>query len=136
MAIDIVRTSTRNIDDVRNINCDLIEKSLQMRCLAYLSQVKAQLLTETIFEVDNSKKGLKLLNADLSRQHEIISRQKQDLQVQLQELKTTRGKLEAANQELEDKNRQLEKLNKLFVDREFRIKELKDKLAQLERCKC
>lgn len=30
--------------------------------------------------------------------------------------------------ELEEKNRELERLNKLFVDREYRIKELKDKI--------
>ncbi len=34
--------------------------------------------------------------------------------------------------ELEDKNIKLEKFNKLFVDREFRIKELRDKLKKLE----
>jgi len=35
--------------------------------------------------------------------------------------------------ELEEKNRQLEKLNKLFVDREFRINELKEKIKKLEK---
>lgn len=35
--------------------------------------------------------------------------------------------------ELEEKNEKLEKFNKLFVDREFRIKELKDKIIELEK---
>ncbi|MBN1822290.1 MAG: PAS domain S-box protein [Prolixibacteraceae bacterium] len=34
--------------------------------------------------------------------------------------------------ELEEKNQQLEKMNELFVGREFRIKELKDKIKNLE----
>jgi hypothetical protein len=35
--------------------------------------------------------------------------------------------------ELEEKNKKLEKFNDLFVDREFRIKELKDKVKKLEK---
>jgi len=35
--------------------------------------------------------------------------------------------------ELEEKNRELENFNKLFIDREFRIKELKDKVKELEK---
>ncbi|MDA3837819.1 MAG: PAS domain-containing protein, partial [Candidatus Delongbacteria bacterium] len=34
--------------------------------------------------------------------------------------------------ELEEKNEKLEKFNKLFVDREFRVKELKDRIKELE----
>jgi PAS domain S-box-containing protein len=34
--------------------------------------------------------------------------------------------------ELEEKNAKLEKFNKLFVDREFRVKELKDRIKELE----
>jgi len=36
-------------------------------------------------------------------------------------------------EELEEKNKKLEKFNDLFVNREFRIKELKDKVKELER---
>ncbi len=35
--------------------------------------------------------------------------------------------------ELEDRNKKLEKFNKLFVDREFRIKELRDRVKELEK---
>ena len=52
MVEDIVATSTRHVDEVRNINRELTEKALHIRCLSYLSQIKAQLLTETIFEID------------------------------------------------------------------------------------
>jgi predicted RNase H-like nuclease (RuvC/YqgF family) len=35
--------------------------------------------------------------------------------------------------ELEEKNKELNRFNKLFVGREFRIKELKDKVKKLEK---
>lgn len=35
--------------------------------------------------------------------------------------------------ELEEKTQKLERFNKLFVDREFRIKELKEKIKALEK---
>ena len=35
--------------------------------------------------------------------------------------------------ELEEKNKKLEEFNELFVNREFRIKELKDKVKELEK---
>ena len=35
--------------------------------------------------------------------------------------------------ELEEKNEKLEKFNKLFVEREFRIKELKDRIKEFEK---
>lgn len=51
----------------------------------------------------------------------------------LEELvKERTNELEAKNLELEEKNEELEHFNKLFVGREFRIKELKQKIAELE----
>ncbi len=132
MSENIVRISSRNVNEVRDINRDLVEQSLRMRCLAYLSQVKATLLTETIFEVDNSKKNLKDLNSRLVSQNELISEQKEEIQTQLEELTITRLELEKANAALEEKNRELGRFNRLFIDREFRIKELKDRLKELE----
>ena len=41
--------------------------------------------------------------------------------------------VEERTTELEEKNVKLERFNKLFVRREFRIKELKEKVAALER---
>lgn len=53
-----------------------------------------------------------------------------------QELKLYRDNLEdlvkKRTAELEEKNEKLERFNKLFVDREFRIKELKDRVKELE----
>ncbi len=50
--------SSANVEEMFSINRELIEKSLHMRCMSYLSRIKAQLLTETIFEVENSRKLL------------------------------------------------------------------------------
>lgn len=41
-------------------------------------------------------------------------------------------KVKERTRELEEKNRELEQLNKLFVDREFRIKELREQVKKLE----
>ncbi|MCF8378248.1 MAG: PAS domain-containing protein [Bacteroidales bacterium] len=54
-----------------------------------------------------------------------------------EELKKYREQLEEVVKErtieLEEKNKQLERMNNLFVGREFRIKELKDKVKELEK---
>ncbi|MDO8947474.1 MAG: PAS domain-containing protein [Desulfocapsaceae bacterium] len=42
-------------------------------------------------------------------------------------------KIADRTRELEQKNKELERFNKLFVDREFRIKELRDQVARLEK---
>ena len=40
--------------------------------------------------------------------------------------------VEERTAELEEKNKELKRFNNLFVNREFRIKELKDKIKELE----
>ena len=54
-----------------------------------------------------------------------------------EELKEHREHLEELvkerTSELEEKNKELERFNKLFVNREFRIKELKDKVKEMEK---
>jgi signal transduction histidine kinase len=57
---DLRTASTRHVDEVRNIGRDLTEKALRMRAASYLSDVKARLLTQTIFSMKDSK--LHLLN--------------------------------------------------------------------------
>ncbi len=54
-----------NVEYTRNISSELIEKAMEMRCRSYLSQVKADLLTETIFEVDKSRKNIRKANEKL-----------------------------------------------------------------------
>ncbi len=50
----------------------LLEKSLAMRAQAYQSQVKAELLTQAIMLIENSKKNLQTLNDTLA--NEIVAR--------------------------------------------------------------
>ena len=74
MAIDYREVSDESINNANVINDRLIEKSLAMRCSSYLSQIKAQLLTDTIYEIDNSKKVLFNTNSKLEK--EIAERKK------------------------------------------------------------
>lgn len=96
MKDNIADLGARNLNDVQSINRDLVEKALRMRCVSYLSQVKAKLLTETIYEIDSSKKNLQATTEELAFQKGLISRQKQEL--------------EQKNRELLDMSNTLEKL--------------------------
>lgn len=58
MKESILTTGGRHVSEVRDINRSLAEKALNMRCQAYMSQVKANLLTATIYGINNSKKNL------------------------------------------------------------------------------
>lgn len=79
---------------------------------------------------------LKKLNLQLNE--DILEKKKieiklRNFQEHLEELVNERTKeLNLANKELEERNIKLEEFNELFVDREFRIKELKDKVKELE----
>ena len=79
MAENIHEASTRHFGETRQISRSLTEKALQMRCVGYLAQAKARLLTQTIFEIDQSKKVLRDANEELEKYVETISRQKTDL---------------------------------------------------------
>ncbi|MDX8398425.1 MAG: ATP-binding protein [Mariprofundaceae bacterium] len=61
-----IRSSSQDhVEHTRNISRDLITKAMEMRCESYLAQVKAELLTQTIFEVDKSRKEVRQSNAQL-----------------------------------------------------------------------
>ena len=49
---------SRHVDEVRDIGRTLTEKALRMRAVAYLSDVRASLLTQTIFSMKDSKHHL------------------------------------------------------------------------------
>ncbi len=66
-------------------------------------------------------------NAKLIEQLRIVNEELMKHQEHLEELVKERTK------DLEKKNDELEQFNKLFIDREFRIKELKDKVKLLEK---
>ncbi len=55
---DIVSESTQQLSQTMLSNRKMTENSLRMRAMAYLAQAKANLLTETIFEVESSRKHI------------------------------------------------------------------------------
>jgi light-regulated signal transduction histidine kinase (bacteriophytochrome) len=88
MAERITEVSRGYQNDIRSINRDLMEKALHMRCLAYLSQAKAGLLTRTLFEMDRSKKELRGTYQRLTQEEAVIRRQKTELEAANAEMRS------------------------------------------------
>ena len=87
MKKDILTVGNEHVGAVQSINKDLITKALYMRCSSYLSHVKSKLLTETIFEIDNSKKDLSKVNEKITNQRDTIVKQKLELEKAHEQLK-------------------------------------------------
>ncbi len=66
------------------------------------------------------------------RTHLQLSRLQRYYEQQVAERTAILQKLKLANAALEEKNAELERFNNLFIDREFRIKELNDKVKELK----
>ncbi len=62
MREQIRRSGSRHVEEIASNSRSLVEKALYMRCQSYLAHVKAQLLTQTIFEVERNRKELKNSN--------------------------------------------------------------------------
>jgi len=90
----------RYVDEIRDVNRSLTEKALAMRCASYLAQAKAQLLTNTVFEIGQSRKSLQATNLNLTGHIEIISRQKAELEREIVERKRMQTLLEEQEQQL------------------------------------
>lgn len=90
MSLNIHDTPIKINADSHDVNRALIEKALAMRCSSYLSQVKANLLTDIIFGMDESKKSLSKVNFRL--QQEIIDRKHAE-----EKLRKARDEAERAN---------------------------------------
>jgi signal transduction histidine kinase len=58
MTESIGNAGIHHVDEVAKINRELVEKALYMRCRSFLAQVQTNLLTQTIYEFDKSKKNL------------------------------------------------------------------------------
>ena len=98
MSEDIVQAGSRHVTDVLSINRELSEKAIRMRCLAYYSSIRAKLLTETIFEIDSSKKRLLNITNKYKQQSEIIADQKSSLEEKNLELQKSRYNFLAAQE--------------------------------------
>ncbi len=94
MTEDIVKAGSKQVNDVRSINKGLTEKTLRMRCLAYMHQVKSKLLIETIYDMTFARKRLANLNVELERSRHIVSVQNLQLQEQNSVLEMDRNLLE------------------------------------------
>lgn len=81
----IAEAGIQHVDEVRVISKDLIEKALRMRAESFLAQIKTQLLTQTILEIDKGKKQVMEAHYVLSREHEQVNEQKQKLELIIQE---------------------------------------------------
>lgn len=55
---DLVSESSQQLNNTIISNRKMTENSLRMRSMAYLAQVKANLLRETIFQVENKRKSI------------------------------------------------------------------------------
>jgi len=80
MTQDILQVGSQHVSDVQDINKRLTEKTLRMRCLAYMQQVKASLLVKTIYDMNSSKKQLAELTDELEEQKSVVTHQNKILQ--------------------------------------------------------
>ncbi len=104
MKEDLAEAGAQHVRDVADSNRALIEKALRMRCLAYLTHVKSQLLMQTIFDIGESKKEVMSLArrlsstvAELEQQQGIISQKNIELELKNQELEEIRAQLAEAD---------------------------------------
>jgi len=94
---------------------------------------------DVVDKIDDNKIIIKELNelyftldAAIERKNILEKEQKKYFLLLEQTVKERTADLENRTIELSKKNSEMERINDLFVDREFRIKELKEKIIQLE----
>ena len=97
----IVEVGAQHVVDVQNINKSLVEKSLRMRCLAYLAQVKSDLLLETIHDMNSSRLALAEISCNLAQRTRESEEQKRVIERQRQMLADKNRALEIDRDELE-----------------------------------
>lgn len=130
-----LETGNQQVTDTRNINRDLLEKALHMRCVSYLSNAKSQLLTETIFEIDQSKKHVVRINSQLLDQRQSIQQQKLELERKNAVLLQMKDQLEDLVQqrttELRNTNSELQKEIKERHQIELALRDSESKFRSL-----
>ena len=113
MSENIPQAHFWHVADVQGINRELLEKALRMHCLAYLAQVKSELLVETIRDMNHSRHEKAMLSevlasrgAELERQKRIIEQQRRQLGEQNARLRRERDRLQVDVQEKSTAERQ------------------------------
>lgn len=97
----IVNTSARHGDGVTDLNKELTERTLRMHCLSYIAQVKAKMLTQTLYDIDSGRKSLYKINNELINTNTELERQRDLITNQKEELQKTNFRLERVSKELE-----------------------------------
>ena len=87
------------------------------------SDIVADKLEEKVIELEETNVSLQL---EITKRKKVEEKLK-NYQEHLEELVKMRTK------ELKEKNKELEQYNQMFIDREFRIKELRDRVKELEK---
>ncbi len=72
MTEDIKNAGSQYVAEVHGMNKHMVEKALRMRSLAYLSQIKASLLVETIHGMNKSRKELAHLSLNLENKNKAL----------------------------------------------------------------
>ena len=111
MRDDIRKAGIRHVDDVQATNRELLERALHMRCVSYLAQEKAKLLTLTIGELDRSRRAATGRASALRVERDDLTREKDAAEVRnlmLEELhRTLEDRVRERTAALEASNREL-----------------------------
>ena len=122
----VILTSYKNYISWLNMTVTFIMLALVLNVSIYRIQRK----------LVNSFKYSELKAIELSKTNEELNNLKNELESKVlertNEIKTNNEALVKSNSDLKIVNDELERLNRLFVGREFRIKELRDKVKELE----
>jgi len=110
-------TSRKRAEEAIHLQAVELEEEVAERQMTQENlQEKALLLEEEIEKRQQAQDELERLNNELE-----------------QRVRERTAELEAKSDELEHKNRELERFNKLFVNRELKMVELKERICELER---
>jgi len=135
MTENLAQVGARHVDEVRQVHRQLIERALHMRCLGYLAQVKARLLTETLFEIDQSKKHLQSTHREMTQQQAFIAQQKAGLERANRTLRHIQGELEqrvaVRTADLLQTNRVLQKEIEERKEAEIRLQDSEQRFREL-----
>ena len=115
---DFGKYGDRHVSEARGVGKNLLERALRVRCLAYLSEVKSALLTDTIYEMKESKETL---STEISRRREA----EEKLQLFNKELeKCVAQRTAKLVKEIESRKRTEEKIVKSLREKEALLKEV------------
>jgi two-component system, LuxR family, sensor kinase FixL len=121
----IAEAGIQHVTEVQGISKNLVEKALRMRTESFLAQIKTQLLTQTILEIDKGKKEVMEAHKMLSQQHEQVRRQNDELERRVQERTTDLRK------EIEERKKYEIALKQAHGELEIRVAERTKQLKTL-----